>query len=161
MTIKLLLSTWNTRGLGQSRKRDDVRAAVEAVLPTILCIQESKLSDISRYLTSSFLPPSLRSFVFKPSIGASGGIVTAWNDSVLELLDHSINDFSVSTTFSFHLDNLSFCVINVYGPCDHSQKSLFLESLTQAFNAVSGPVVVMGDFNPIRFPRDRSNDNFN
>jgi hypothetical protein len=38
---------------------------------------------------------------------------------------------------------------------------MFLESLQQVFATLSTPVAFMGDFNLIRTPRDKSNDNFN
>jgi exonuclease III len=161
MLNKIALDCWNVRGLGMRQKRDDVRAAIDLATPSILLLQETKLNDISSFLASSFLPPKLRSFVFKPSSGASGGIATAWDDSLLQLIHHSIDDFSVTTTFSYRPDDLSFTIINVYGPCLHDQKQNFLDSLTQIFAAVSGPAAIMGDFNLIRTPRDKSNGNFN
>jgi hypothetical protein len=107
--------------------------AIETALPSVLLLQETKLMDISSFLASSFLPPSLRSFVFKPSVGASGGIFTAWDDNHLQLLHHSIDDFSITTTFSWKPDDLSFSIINVYGPCHHDQKQDFLTSLAHIF----------------------------
>lgn len=100
MLVKLLIDCWNIRGLGGRQKRDDVRAAVDCKTPSVLCLQESKLTDISTFTASSFLPQSLRSFVFKPSVGSSGGIITAWDNRLLELTHHSIDDFSITTTFS-------------------------------------------------------------
>jgi exonuclease III len=161
MLIKLLFASWNVRGLGQRRKRDDVKAAIESLAPSIICLQESKLSDISSFFASSFLPPSLRSFVFKPSVGASGGIVTAWDASLVDLISHSVDDYSVTTTFSFRSDNLTFTIINVYGPCTHALKSEFLASILQLYSALTSPVAILGDFNLIRHPREKSNDNFN
>jgi exonuclease III len=161
MLVKLLIACWNVRGLGGRSKRDDVRAAIESFLPSILCIQESKLSDITRFTASSFLPPSLRSFIFKPSIGASGGIITAWDDQLLELIHHSIDDFSITSTFSLRSESLIFSLVNVYGPCTHDLKPVFLASLEQIFGTISGPIAFLGDFNLIRSPRDKSSGNFN
>jgi exonuclease III len=161
MFSKFILACWNVRGLGHRVKRDDVRAAIESFLPVVLCLQETKLPLISPFFASSFLPPSLRTFIFKPSIGASGGILTDWNDQVVELIRHSIDDFSISTTFSLRADNLTFSIINVYGPCIHDQKQVFLSSVQQLFATFSGPVAILGDFNLIRSPRDKSNNNFN
>jgi exonuclease III len=67
----------NVRDIRQRRKRDNVRAVVVSRLPLIICLQETKFFEISPFLDSSFLPPNLRSFVFKPSNGASSGILTA------------------------------------------------------------------------------------
>jgi endonuclease/exonuclease/phosphatase family metal-dependent hydrolase len=52
-------------------------------------------------------------------------------------------------------------IINVYGPCTHDLKPAFLSSLEQIVSSISGHVAIMGDFNLIRSPRDKSNDNFN
>jgi hypothetical protein len=62
-------------------------------------MQETKLPDISSFVAPSFLPHSLRTFVFKPSDGSSGGITTAWDDKLLEIVHHSIDEFSVTSTF--------------------------------------------------------------
>ncbi|XP_071680068.1 uncharacterized protein [Lolium perenne] len=161
MLVKIILECWNVRGLGGRQKRDDVKAAVGCNLPSILCLQETKLTDISAFTASSFLPPSLRSFVFKPSVGSSGGIITAWDDRLLELTHHSIDEFSVSTTFSHRSDDLLFTIVNVYGPCTHPDKPIFLSSLEQIFPSFSGPVAFLGDFNLVRSPCDKSNGNIN
>jgi exonuclease III len=161
MLVKLLFECWNVRGLGGRQKRDDVKAAVDCNTPSVLCFQETKLADISSFTASSFLPPSLRSFVFKPSVGASGGIITAWDDRLLELTHHSIDEFSISTTFSHRSDDLVFTLVNVYGPCIHTLKPSFLTSLEHIFPSFSGPVAFLGDFNLMRSPRDKSNGNFN
>jgi exonuclease III len=161
MLVKLNLSCWNVRGLGMRRKRDDVRSAIETNLPSILCIQESKLSDISIFTASSFLPQSLRSFCFKPSVGASGGIITAWDNNLLELLHEAVNDLSITMTFSLRSENLVFTVINVYGPCVHVLKAAFLSSIEQIFASLLGPLAILGDFNLVHSPRDKSNGNIN
>jgi hypothetical protein len=61
----------------------------------------------------------------------------------------------------FLSDNLTFSLINVYGPCVHALKADFLTSLEHIFASLSGPVALMGDFNLIWAPRDKSNNNFN
>jgi hypothetical protein len=104
MLSKISVDCWNIRGLGMRQKRDDVRAAIELATPSILLLQETKLADISSFLASAFLPATLRSFVFKPSTGASGGILTAWDDRHLRLVQHSVDDFSITTTFSWRAD---------------------------------------------------------
>ena len=152
MLVKLLIDSWNVRGLGGRVKRDDVKAATVTRLPSILCLQESKLTDITTFFATSFLPPS-------PSAGASGGVITAWDDRLLQLTNHVIDEFSITTTFAMRLDHLSFSVINVYGPCAHDLKAEFLTSLTSAISTTQGPLAVIGDFNLIRAPKDKSNNN--
>jgi hypothetical protein len=69
--------------------------------------------------------------------------------------------FSITTTFSLRSENLVFTVINVYGPCVHVLKPSFLSSIEQIFASLLGPVAIVGDFNLVRSPRDKSNGNIN
>jgi hypothetical protein len=92
MLIKILLDWWNVRGLGLRRKRDDVRAAIETALPSILYLQEIKLSDITTFIAFSFLPQSLR------SLGIS--------------MDSNINEIDVSTRVLMHME---FDRVTCYG----------------------------------------------
>jgi hypothetical protein len=93
MLLKILLDCWNVCGLGMRRKRDDVRAAIETALPSILCLQEPNLYVITPFLASSFLPQSIRSLVFKPSVGTSGAI------AMLGMTD-GCNFFTIPLTIS-------------------------------------------------------------
>jgi hypothetical protein len=48
----------------------------------------------------------------------------------------------------------------VYGPCESALKPLFLAELASIAGNVSGPWAVLGDFNLLQNPTDRSNNNF-
>jgi hypothetical protein len=81
------IMSWNFRGLGDKDKCGDVRLALPNPPPDIACLQETKLQCIDRFKVASFLPrPLASSFVFTPSVGASGGILTAWNHNTFKLL---------------------------------------------------------------------------
>jgi endonuclease/exonuclease/phosphatase family metal-dependent hydrolase len=51
--------------------------------------------------------------------------------------------------------------ILVYGPADHSRTREFLEELSSEVASCRLPLVIGGDFNLIRGPGDKSNDNIN
>ena len=68
--------------------------------------------------------------------------------------------FSLTTVFASTTSDLSFTVTNVYGPCDAALKPAFLDELASLASTVSGPWLVVGDFNLIHAPSKRSNDNF-
>lgn len=126
----------------------------------ISVLQETKLQDVSHFKALSFLPQSTQHFNFKPSIGASGGILTAWRHSSVEQISHSEDEYSITTLFSHQAMNVSFYVTNVYGPCEHAHKPLFLDSLSTIADSISGPWVILGDFNLLRDPSEKSNENF-
>jgi len=70
---------WNVRGLNSVARRDAVRVLVDAARIDILCLQETKMSAISRQLILSMLGSDFdNNFICRPSIGASGGILIAW-----------------------------------------------------------------------------------
>jgi hypothetical protein len=123
-------------------------------------LQDSKLEAISTFKASSFLPASLRSFVYLPSVGASGGIVTAWSSFDFSLTHSEQGVFSLTTSFASTTSALTFYITNVYGPCNATQKPIFLAELASLAANTTGPWLVLGDFNLLRAPSDRSNGNF-
>jgi hypothetical protein len=82
----------------------------------VAALQETKLPDVPHFKALTFLPQNLVNHSFKPSLGALGGIISAWLDSTLELQSSFIGPFFVHSTFSHLLMDVSFCVTNVYGP---------------------------------------------
>jgi endonuclease/exonuclease/phosphatase (EEP) superfamily protein YafD len=58
-------------------------------------------------------------------------------------------------------DDYKWEVINVYGPVQIERKATFLEELHQKISSIVGPCIIGGDFNMIRFPWEKSNDNAN
>ena len=49
--------SWNVRGLGNPDKCAVVKDALVASTPSVICLQETKLSDLKCFKTHSFLPP--------------------------------------------------------------------------------------------------------
>lgn len=74
-TISLLF--WNVRGLGQDDKCEDVLMELINASPSIIKLQETKLSSFSLAMACSFLPSQLSAHITKDADGASGGIALA------------------------------------------------------------------------------------
>ena len=68
---------WNVRGLNSSSRQDSLHSLVDSSRPDIVCVQETKISDMSRRVILSALGFDFSEFVVVPSIGASGGILIA------------------------------------------------------------------------------------
>jgi len=74
---------WNVRGLNSVARQDAVRLEVGASKCDVVCLQETKLGDISRGLILSMLGSDFdNNFIFVPSEGLSGGIVVAWRSQL-------------------------------------------------------------------------------
>ncbi|XP_044356588.1 uncharacterized protein [Triticum aestivum] len=161
MNLKTRFISWNVRGLGRNKKCTDVKAALFGLDPSFICLQETKLDDISTFKASSFLPTRLKSFHFLPSNGSAGGILTAWNDQDYSCTSVTALKFSLTLHFSARASNDDFSISNIYGPCVSLEKQAFVDELLLLGSFVTGPWALLGDFNFTLKPNERSNDNFN
>lgn len=69
---------WNVRGLNSKARQDVVRTLVSSSRVDVVCIQETKIEELSRGIILAALGADLTHFVDLPSVGASGGILVAW-----------------------------------------------------------------------------------
>ena len=82
----------------------------------MICPQESKYIDVSLTKVVLFLPGGF-SYMVKGSASASGGIMTAWRDSVVHRVDEITLNSTITTFFDFVVDSSRFPMTNVYAPC--------------------------------------------
>jgi exonuclease III len=66
---------WNVHGLGDPAKCSVVKDVIREVHPSIICIQETKLMDVSLAKFNFFAPHSLSNFTMLPSTGSKGGTI--------------------------------------------------------------------------------------
>jgi exonuclease III len=76
----LSILSWNVRGLDDQNKCSLVKDTVRAAKASIACFQETKLEVISYVKLVTFVPPSLFTYSFLPSIGTKGGALTTWKE---------------------------------------------------------------------------------
>lgn len=159
---KFLVLSWNTRGLGDYDKCIVVCDAIRAADPSVACLQETKLHEISSFKAKTFLPPNLaNNFVVLPADGARGGITTAWDHNLWTLSSSTALRYSLTTSFTSTISDCDFIVTNVYAPSDHRQSPSFFAELLLLLPNVSGPWLIFGDFNLIRCADDKNNGNIN
>jgi exonuclease III len=77
--------SWNVRGLGRLEKRKEVRKLIGDLAPSILCIQETKLQSCDASLSLALWGNSPHAFSYRSSVGASGGLLTLWDSSKVEV----------------------------------------------------------------------------
>lgn len=129
--------------------------------PTVIALQETKLSTVDTTKRNSFLPARLRSLEMRPSDGASGGILTAWAADTLTLASTITREFTLTTKFTLNADGSAFFVTNVYAPTLCSEKLAFLAEIADLASQIDGPWLLLGDYNLTREPSDKNNDHFN
>ncbi|KAF8670729.1 hypothetical protein HU200_050394 [Digitaria exilis] len=161
LTHTLSFLSWNIRGLGQNTRCEDVLSELIAQRPSVVALQETKLHSLSDSKRKSFLPTRLSTYATRPSVGATGGILTAWDATVLTMVTAVERDFSLTTVFSLNADGTPLSITNVYAPVLSADKPLFLAEMVTISNTIDGPWLLAGDFNMARSPEDKNNDNFN
>ena len=67
-------------------------------------------------LLTVFSPRNMDNFVFSPSIGALGGLLTVWNNSLFDGSIVQANSYANTVKLLYRLDNKYIHITNVYGP---------------------------------------------
>ena len=151
---------WNVRGLNSQARRDAVRVIVDSYKVDVVCLQETKIPDVSRHCILSMLGVEFDNFTFLPSLGASGGILIAWRARLGVVNSSRVDTFSSSVQFSSS-DGTSWWLTCVYGPQGNQEKIQFLQELRDIRTVCTGPWLVAGDFNLIYKDEDKNNSNLN
>ena len=95
------------------------------------------------------------------SAGHSGGILLGMKDATFEVGSMYRGQFFVSMELYERALNFKWEVVIVYGSADHRCSPTFLAELHQKISTSLLPVVVGGDFNLIRSPDEKNNDQIN
>lgn len=130
---------WNVRGLNSQARRDAVRVIVDSYKVDVVCLQETKIPDVSRHCILSMLGVEFDNFTFLPSLGASGGILIAWRARLGVVNSSRVDTFSSSVQFSSS-DGTSWWLTCVYGPQGNQEKIQFLQELRDIRTSVYGPM---------------------
>lgn len=91
---------WNVRGINSQEKWDAIRDKISESACHIICLQESKREVFDSFYIKRFCPRNIDNFAYSPSIGASGGLLTAWNSSMFDGSVVHVNSYDImSVTF--------------------------------------------------------------
>jgi exonuclease III len=151
---------WNVRGLNSRACQDSVHNLINSFNANVVCIQETKMAEISMHTTLSALGSNFVHKLFLPSVGTSGGILVARRNEIGPASATRVDHHSVTIRFSPR-DHLPWWLTCVYGPQGDSNRIQFMQELRDVRSACPGPWILMGDFNLIYRDEDKSSGNFN
>lgn len=117
--------SWNVRGLNSQSKWDHICNKISESSASIVCLQETKRDMFDPSYISKFCPCHLNKFAFVPFVGASGGILTIWNDRLFHGDVVQENSFALSIKFHSTSSGSSFHLSNIYGPSAPLEKGSF------------------------------------
>ena len=90
-----------------------------------------------------------------PSEGASGGLISVWNDDILKMEDVLKNQRVLAIKFSCVRGGFTWIGANVYGPNDDSKREDFWASISDMLFQWPEPWCIGGDFNVVRFSYEK------
>ena len=147
---------WNIKGMNSEQKWLALRQKIEESDCAIFYLQETKREEIESTYLWNFCTNRSNKFAILPSIQASGGLLVAWNGSLFEGKVIAQNRFSLSLQFTILQSNQSWVLTNIYGPCEVQDKIEFITWFHNIHMPIDTDWILMGDFNFIRDPSDRS-----
>lgn len=76
---------WNVRGLNTPARRSTIAQVVMAANPCVVCFQETKMETVTLDIVKHCLGNKFEHFFYLPAVGTRGGILLAWDASVVAL----------------------------------------------------------------------------
>jgi exonuclease III len=152
------LLDWNVRGLNDPTKRSSVREFVSELRVNIVRFQETKLDVIDDFSVMQCLGPSFDGYAYLPALGTRGGILLAWDKSVIDITNISLDSFAITGEVRTKDDN-RWWLTTVYGPQTVEEKIAFLNELTERRSLCLESWMVVGDFNMILYAGEKNNEN--
>ena len=101
---------------------------IDIVKISLVCLQETELDVIDKYIVMQCLGPSFDGFAYLPAIETRGGVVLAWKSTVLEVEAIQI-DTNFLTGRVRTKTNDPWWISVVYGPQEEHEKIQFMEEL--------------------------------
>ena len=81
--MKLKILSWNVRGANDGAKRKVLKAFIKMQRADVVCLQETKLKEVSNRMIRSLGVGRFLEWVAIKAEGASGGILIFWDTRVI------------------------------------------------------------------------------
>ncbi|GKB94370.1 RNA-directed DNA polymerase, eukaryota [Tanacetum coccineum] len=100
-------------------------------------------------------------YVHSDSVSNSRGILCVWDPNLFRKRNATVNDYFVMIRGVWCLTGNDLLIIAVYAPHDCRDKQMLWDYLTYEIGKWKGEVVIMGDFNEVRYKSERFGSVFN
>ncbi|GKD09589.1 RNA-directed DNA polymerase, eukaryota, partial [Tanacetum coccineum] len=121
-----------------------------------LALQETKMESIDLLSVKLCWGNLCFDHVHSDFVGNSGGILCVWDPNSFSKNNVTISDYFVIIQGMWLKTNVNLLIVVVYAPQDLRDKRMLWDYLTHVSSQWDGEVVMMGDFNEVRFKSDRN-----
>ena len=151
---------WNCNGLGDLKKFKFLSDLTLENNLDFIALSEMGRGDCTQVFLKNLCGGKDFLWHVKPPRGKSGGMLLGIN-----LLRFDIGEIEGEFFVKFKIrnkdDGFQWLLVSVYGAAQPSLKESFLTKLAHLCAKDSLPMILRGDFNIIRGPREKSNSNYN
>lgn len=120
------LLIWNARGLNNRARRSTVRDIVEQHRISIVCLQETKVEQLSSGMIIDITGIDY-DYVYIPTAGVTGGVLIAWRRDLWASSPTIAGHHSISVCLTpLNGPRTPWWLTNVYSPTDDGEKDAFL-----------------------------------
>jgi exonuclease III len=153
--------SWNSEGFRDPGKHLFVKEAIREYRLDFIALLETGRSNFSNAFIASLSGDTDFAWFCLPPMGRSGGILVGINTCTLQIKKVDNGDFCVKFHVRCKHDGFEWILVSVYGAAQDNRKPEFLSELVRICDSESLPLLLAGDFNILRKPEEKSNDNFN
>nr|GEX18753.1 integrase, catalytic region, zinc finger, CCHC-type, peptidase aspartic, catalytic [Tanacetum cinerariifolium] len=100
-------------------------------------------------------------YVYNAFVGNSGGILCVWDPNMFKKINSTVLDYIVMVRGDWMPTGKKLLIISVYAPQELTEKKMLWNYLTLVMLNWEGEVVIMGDFNEVRYKSKRFGTTFN
>ncbi|GJX27009.1 RNA-directed DNA polymerase, eukaryota [Tanacetum coccineum] len=151
----------NSKGLAQKAKKDWVKELCIKNKVSFLAIQETKMEKMDDFCVKQCWGNLAFDHIHSEAVGNSGGILCVWDPNSFCKSNVTLSDYFVINRGLWRLTGKKMMVIAVYAPQECKEKKSLWGYLHQEIGKWNGDVIIMGDFNEVRFKSDRFGSQFN
>ncbi|GJZ43946.1 RNA-directed DNA polymerase, eukaryota, reverse transcriptase zinc-binding domain protein [Tanacetum coccineum] len=148
-------------GLTQKAKKDWVKELCVSNKVNFLTLQETKMESIELFDIKRCWGNFVFDYVYSNSVGSSGGILCVWDTNSFKKINATISDYFIMIRGNRVSNGKLLLVISVYAPQELIEKKMLWDYLGHVIDSWKGEVIIMGDFNDVRYKNERFGSNFN
>ncbi|GKC08833.1 RNA-directed DNA polymerase, eukaryota [Tanacetum coccineum] len=152
---------FSMEGLGSKTKKEWIKELCNNHKLSFIAIQETKMEKMSHMDVKFMWGNCNYDFVHSDSLGNSGGILCIWESSIFKKDYTTISDNFVAVYGTWIPCNVKVLLISIYAPQQPAHKRDLWEYMSTLLGRWSGEVIIMGDFNEVRFKEERRGSGFN
>ena len=148
----MIINSWNVRGINASDKRHRIKQAVDSMNADIVMLQETKLSQQTFHNTIAKWHRWKSAHIL--GVGAFGRLTILWNPKTISgQVIHQDKNWQMMKVVVY---DISFILVNVYGPTATQDKSRLWVVITQFIQAQDSlQIIIGGDFNALLSQREK------